>query len=318
MTFGLKFLNRDIKAQGDGVSWLLLQSRDSSTFCALLPSQNSSPRSAVSSLALLNRKEAEYWNALYLHHCVSIAYLLDLFPLSCNLAFALSLLSPSPRTRLAYCPCSHPLTTKGEITTGHRASKCLFEVFRHVWEIFLFLLWVRHLYWQHFIFKKTVIKIKRLNKLKNNHCCQYSWDCGLWTLAFPREHTCGLPLLLLFLLYSVCPFGPLCLYLIKFNSSLLLIKEGIFQWPEEEVDTTGMWPLAPGASAQWIPAFRPSFTFQPCILNILTEAERGAVPWPVLQRIEKREVSENGDTWACFLGVSTLLILSPAMSTGRN
>lgn len=140
------------------------------------------------SLALLNRKEAEYWNALYLHHCVSIAYLLDLFPLSCNLAFALSLLPPSPRTRLAYCPCSHPLTTKGEITTRHRASKCLFEVFRYVREIFLFLLWVRHLYRQHFIFKETVIKIKRLNKLKNDHCYQYSSEWPVDTSLPQRAH----------------------------------------------------------------------------------------------------------------------------------
>lgn len=122
MTFGLKFLNRDIKAPGDGISWLLLQSWDSSTF---VPSYHLKMAAhAQLSLTLLNRKEAEYWNALSLHHCVSITYLLDLFPLSCNLAFALSLLSPSPRTRLAYCPCSRPLTTKGEITTGHRASKC--------------------------------------------------------------------------------------------------------------------------------------------------------------------------------------------------
>lgn len=123
--------------------------------------------------------------------------------------------------------------------------------------------------------------------------------------------------------------GPLCLHLIKFNSSLLLIKEGLFQWPEEEVDTTGMWPLAPGASVQRILASRPSSTFQRHILSILIEAELSTAPWPVLQRVEKREVSENGDTQACFLenkcnlqtlflGVCTLLISSPAMSTGRN
>lgn len=128
MTFGLKFLNRDIKAPGDGVSWLLLQSWDSSPF---VPSYHLKMAAhAQLSLTLLNRKEAEYWNALSLHHCVSITYLLDLFPLSCNLAFALSLLSPSPRTRLAYCPCSRLTDYKG--WNNHRAQSI---------EMFCFVLW---------------------------------------------------------------------------------------------------------------------------------------------------------------------------------
>lgn len=114
-------------------------------------------------LALLKRKEAEYWKALCLHHCVSSTHLLDLFPLSCNLAFALSLHSHC----LVHAWCivyAHTHWIQG--WNNHRAQSIRMFIwcFQVCGGDFL-LLWVRHLYWQHFIFKETVIKIKRLNKL---------------------------------------------------------------------------------------------------------------------------------------------------------
>lgn len=60
---------------------------------------------------------------------------------------------------------------------------------------------------------------------KNNHCCQYSSELGLWTLAIPGEHTCGLSVLLdLFCLFSWSSLPSI----IKFDVFLLPIKEGFW------------------------------------------------------------------------------------------
>lgn len=199
-------------------------------------------------LALLKRKEAEYWKALCLHHCVSSTYLLDLFPLSCNLAFALSLRSHC----LVHAWCivyAHTHWIQG--WNNHRAQSIRMFIWRfQVCVGDFLLLWVRHLYWQHFIFKETVIKIKRLNKLKKI----------ITLVSTPQNVACGHQLspesTLVVCLYYCCPYFILSVPLVlpAFILSSLIpfyfqLKKDFFQWSFLEEEASQECEVLPPESA---------------------------------------------------------------------